>query len=739
MLGQSTGLADIPFAMTDNPLPDPFTGGTLTPQYNQIDLDFDGIQDIVIYDRRGQILTPYLYNQSTESYDYHPEYREIFPEINSVLMIRDYNFDGIPDIYTMDIFSNSNSMVVYKGSVDGGAYQWEIVTHAFEPIPYIYYEQNGIFNPVFNLFIDKPEIVDIDGDGDLDILTFNSGGAKVDFYQNMTIEQGRDYDDHYYIIGDDCFGNFIESGTSSAIFLSDDASECYSLFTDETPVELRHAGSTITAFDEDGDGDMELLIGDLLSNNLVRLNNGGSPVSAWMDSLDATFPSYDVPVEFPVWLGAYFMDIDHNGTSDLIVASNDQSNADNIDNAWLYLNSSETEYDLSFSKNNFLKENTIDLGEYASPKFVDVDMDGLMDIVCGTRGDFNNNSNDQARLLYFRNVGSSNNPSYALEDNDFALMNQFTNLSLEFHPGFGDLDSDGDVDMVVGENNGYLYYFENIAGANNPFDFANPVWQYMDIRPGTTSKPAIFDLDGDGLNDLIVGERNKNTNPITEEVGSINMYRNIGSVGAPLFDRDILADGNWPNVGNVVGEAPGAGNASSSPVFYDTGDETLLIIGTRIGDVQMYGGDLSDYTSAYDTLSLALGEIYEGRNSVVDVADIDNDGFLEMIIGNERGGLALYNTTVSAATGEIQSSVDDAESINAVSIYPNPTSRRLTIEATERIDQVVVYNQLGQVVHSQEINNSIGQLQMEHYLSGLYRLAIYLESGELIIQTAAKR
>lgn len=737
-LSQSTGLADIPITVDNRNVPDPFSGGTLTPQYNQIDLDRDGVLDIVIFDRRGQILTPYLYNTSTATYDYSPEYRAIFPELNSLLLIRDYNFDGIPDIYTMDIFSNSNSMVVYKGSIIDNAYDWQIVEHAFEPIPYIYFERYGLLDPVFNLFVDKPDIVDVDGDGDLDILSFNSGGSSIDFYRNMTIEDGRDFDDHYYILQDDCFGGFIEGGNSSEIFLSDGPGECYSKLTEDNPVETRHAGSTITAFDEDGDGDMDLLIGDLVSNHLVLLRNGGSSELAWMNEVDETFPSYDVPVDFPVWQAAYLLDVDHNGTQDLVIGPNDLSNADNINNAWLYLNSSESAFDLTFEQNDFLKEHTLDLGDHTSPKFVDVDQDGLIDIICATRGDYNNNANDQARLIFFRNIGTATLPSYILEDDDFADMNQFIETSLEFHPGFGDLDSDGDIDMLVGDNNGFLYYFENTAGANNPLQFTNPIYQYMDIRPGTTSKPAVYDVDGDGLNDLVLGERNKNTNPITEEVGSLNFYRNIGEIGSPLFDPNILAEGNWPNLGNVVGEAPGAGNASSSPVFYDSDDGTLLFVGTRIGDIQVYGGDLSQVQSSYDTLSLTLGNIYEGRNSVIDIADIDSDGWLEMVVGNERGGLALFDTTVEAATGEIFSSTDNQTSQSTITIYPNPTSGIFTIDSEVPIDAVTIYTQLGQVVSNQDDNNLSSRIDLRMLQTGLYVAVIRLSTGETVIKYVSK-
>ncbi len=730
---QTTGLADIPFTVNGQVIADPFTGGTLAAQYNEIDLNLDGVMDLVLYDRRGLVLTTYLFDTESGDYEYRPEYREIFPELRNILYVRDYNMDGVADLYTGDLFNNSNYMSVYKGSIVDGQYQWEIIQHDVEIFPNLYYEQNGQFREVYSSFVDKSEIADIDGDGDLDILAFDDSGISVRYYQNMTIEEGRDYDDHYYRLTDECFGKFIESATSSAILLSDTPEDCYTTQLTDSEVDFRHAGSTVTAFDEDGDGDMELLIGDLLSRSLVRLYNDGSPTAAWMTKVDDTFPSYDQPTDMPVWLSAFVIDVDHNGTQDLIVAPNDLSRAENISNTWLYLNSSTERFDLTLAQEDFLKDATLDFGNYSSPKFADVNADGLLDIVCGSRGGYNNNNNDQASLLYFQNIGTSEFPAYELVDSDFGKLNQFSISSIEYHPAFGDLDSDGDIDLLVGEGSGSLYYLENTAGPDNPMQLSNAVGQYMEISPSNSGvRPAIFDIDNDGLNDIIVGDRKTNTNIFTGQIGSLNYYHNIGSVGNPLFDDDVHAGENTPTLGNVNGQTSGESSASAAPAFYTTDEGTLLFVGTRGGNIQVYGGNINNPYQSYDTLNLNLGNIYEGKNSVVDVADIDSDGYLEMVIGNERGGLAIYNTTIDAASGEIFSSLDPIVRKPELTIFPNPTKSYIAVESSDVIKHVTLISQLGQILSTTDVNAKQARLQVPRSSHGPICARVHLDSGTVL-------
>lgn len=666
LLGQTFKEITLPVSNAQKTFSDPFTGGMKCPQYSETDVNNDGITDIYVFDRVGNIHSVYLgkrkmAGEEKVNYVFSPEYVTHFPPAESWVLLRDYDKDGISDFFAYSDIPGVDGIQVWKGFYN------ENKMLAFKRInfkaPY-----NIIFFPLFvggqsNLYvtrIDIPALDDIDGDGDLDIVTFNINGGFAEFYRNESVEKNFKNDSLLFRLDSQCWGGFYESGSSTRIDFSPAPGICYKITPGELAGNLRHSGSTLLTLDLDGDGDKELFLGDISFPNITLLTNGGNAKTAWMNKQDNYFPMYDFPVDLPSFPASFALDVNQDSLKDLIFAPNAIFNS--IDEgAFLYYKNIGTKDKAVFTlvEKNFLTDNTLDIGKGASPTFADINGDGLLDMVVGNYGNFKEPGVYPSGLFYFENNGSYAKPSFILKDSNFLSLNRFNSVSRDFSPVFADMDGDGDEDVLIGDESGQLFYGENMAGKGKPLKIDQFVYPFMDIDVGLYATPFIFDVNTDGLPDLLVGERG----------GNINYFQNIGSKSRPFFDAnaDIMPNANrW---GGVNTNKPGYLNGSTAPIMFYTSEGLRLLTGSDDKGLLLY--EVSEANQKFNLIENGLNSLKNGFQVKPALADLNNDGLYELLVGNARGGLQLYQTSwkkLTTNTKEINNAAEEQ-----IIVYPNPS------------------------------------------------------------------
>ncbi|MCO6489791.1 MAG: T9SS type A sorting domain-containing protein [Phaeodactylibacter sp.] len=723
VFSQSYAPLNTPFRVNGKDLKFPLAGGLNNPQFNAVDLNNDQVMDLYIFDRTGNVQLTFI-NEGTPgeaSYRYAPQYVQYFPPaLNDWVLLRDFNQDGAMDIFTQaQGRAPFQGIIVFYGYYENGhiAFGRLGFDNEYSLINFTLF--NGTETQVFVSNVDYPAIDDLDCDGDLDILTFNPAGGYIELYENQSVERGFGLDSLIFELTDDCWGGIFESSIEQAVGFSDAPGDCFELAGSEAPGPRLHPGSTLLTFDSDNDGDKDLVLGDITFSTLNHLVNGGNCQQAWIVEQDINYPSDNVTANIPIFPAAFFLDLNNDGKKDLIASPNAINLSENYYMAWFYENTNTTENPVfEYRQQDFIVEDMVDLGSGAYPAFVDYNADGLMDLVVGNTGFWQPGGRRDARLFLYENIGTPDNPAYELVDANYLNLRIFSD-NYSFAPAFGDLDNDGDLDILVGEIFGQLFYAENTAGPGNPLAFGPWQYGYMGINIGQLSIPWIVDLNRDGLPDLIVGER----------TGNINYFQNIGTASSPMFNPNTDVAPNIFALGNINTAVPGYITGYSAPLVLDQQGTYVLFTGTEIGRIEAYNGIDGNINGVFNVDTETMGNIQAGRRTRPAIADIDNDGLLEMIVGNERGGLSGFQTPLRL---DSTSPTRQVSLEQAVSLFPNPAAEWLEIRVeAEGARQLWLFNASGQLVARQEWIGAGARLDVSGLPAGLYFARIFV-GGEII-------
>ncbi len=725
---QSLSNFSFPVTVNGENLKYALAGGLNKPQFLDIDLNQDGIEDLYVFDREGSAHLTFINNGTNDAvdYEYAPIYERQFPDNRSWVIIEDYDQDGAKDIFAYAYDQPAPGCIVYKGRYENGIIHFDrLQVGGFPGFNLLNVEVNG--NPT-NIAIaetDYPAIVDVDGDEDLDILTFEpNGGPALYYFRNRSVEMGYGLDSLIFTFDDQCWGGFKETGLNGDIILSDDPDDCASGLVGNAA--NRHGASGILAIDMDNDQDLEIILGDFDRETLTILYNGGTPDNAWITSFETNFPSTSLPADMPLFLTAYNLDTDNDAIRDLLVSPTSGSPVEDVECVWRYKNVGSNENPVfQLQETDFLVGEMLEMGTGSRPALVDVNADGLLDLVVGNLEFYVPSSIERdSRLHLFLNTGTATSPKFELSDTDWLNFSQYSNeFNYDFAPTFGDIDSDDDLDLFVGEKQGGLFFVENTAGPGAPLSFASPQYSYADIDVQQHSVPQIVDLNRDGLPDIVMGQR----------LGTIVYFQNIGTSGNPDFNPDFTMPPNNIKLGDVnTQDFDSPTKGFSAPYFIDFDGEYMLFAGSFRGGVRRYTNIDGNLDGVFTLETDRFGGLREGENTHLAFGDLNNDDILEVVVGNSRGGLRAYVTNYT-----LEGTVNTENIANQmeVKVFPNPASDQVILSLDQNISgnaNLQLFNSLGQQVRTFTLTGNRFSFPVGDLPEGVYILRLSYEGEEVV-------
>jgi len=558
----------------------PFLGGFNVPRPQLVDLDGDGDLDLVVQERNDALL---FFERREGGYAFAPDLGPRVP-VGEWYRFVDVDGDGDPDLLAESPYSYVR---LYRNEGAGG---FRLLADTLRD------DRGGaIFSDRQNI----PNAADIDCDGNLDLFIGRLEGTITRYEATgrigATVAPFRHVEDRFQgieIVAE--FGNPLFQAPGD---------------TAPTTGPSLHGANTMALADADGDGDVDLFWGDFFEPGLLLIENAGTCERPDLTGTPVPFPPDD-PVATSGYNAPTFGDADGDGDPDLVMGvlggayDANRTAADNL----YFLEQLDGRFELRTTR----LIGQVDIGSESIPTLVDWEGDGDLDLLLANKIDPTDVGT--SRIYLFENETGAGGTSYAARG-PVAVEGAYHNA-----PAFGDLDGDGDLDIVLGTWRPELEILWNRGTRAEPRYEAEPTPR-LTLTRGANAAPALGDLDGDGDLDLIVGEAS----------GTLNHYRNDGSRSEPDF---TLVSDTYLDVD--VGRR-------AAPVLVDIdGDGDLdLVVGTESDGLVLFRneGDArgADFREVPWPFPRGLPQY-----AAPALGDVDGDGTLELVVGGGGGGVLYF-------------------------------------------------------------------------------------------------
>lgn len=223
--------------------------------------------------------------------------------------------------------------------------------------------------------------------------------------------------------------------------------------------------------------------------------------------------------------------------------------------------------------------------------------------------------------------------------------------SLPFsQPRFADLDSDGDMDMILGSIDDNPLYMENTGTLNIPFFVIGE--DFFSAVNSLDAEMAVFkDIDNDGDLDMISGG-----------FTGINLFENIGTINNPSFEK---VEGFFGNL--IVGQSPVPDLADLD----NDGDLDMVVGLSESGVVKIYSNTGSLLEAIFsEPESYEIGDV--GLYAYPHFCDLDADGDQDLVVGRDGHGFIYYENTGTAVNAVWEANASILSGLGSETYWNSP-------------------------------------------------------------------